>query len=94
MGKVLKVFVFVKILLLVFYDLFFSHKWYVRSPLPALEGKVFTSGLPGRSHKRAGFFPCLFHAAFSLVVFIVVCLYDCQHGSLYARGHQGVGVED
>ena len=78
----------------------FSHKWYVRSPpgiepaLPALEGKVLTSGLSGRSHKRAGFFPCLFHAAFSLVVFIVVCLYDCQHGSVYARGLQGVGVKD
>ena len=78
----------------------FSHKWYVRFPpaiepaLPALEGKVLTSGLPGRSHKRAGFFPCLFHAAFSLVVFIVVCLYNCQHGSFYARGQQGVGVKD
>lgn len=79
----------------------FSHrKWYVRSPpgiepaLPALEGKGLTSGLPGRSRKRAGFPLCLLYAAFSLFVFIVVCLYVCQHGSLYARGQKGVGLKD
>lgn len=79
---------------------FFSHKWYLRSPpgiqpaLPALEGKVLTSELSGESHKRAVFSPSLFHAAFYLYVFIVVCLYVCQHGSFYARDQQDVGIKD